>query len=117
MIQAEGLLGEFECLYPGAQRHAWFVNGIASTSLTSEIRVAGASEGRPSVLTIPAWSQFNNSVLQCKAVFLISGVTVVVFFSRTATLIVGEWDCRLYIPLVIVLLFCFLRTCIFGGAQ
>ena len=86
MIQAEELLGEFECLYPGAQRHAWFVNGIASTSLTSEIRVAGASEDHPSVLTIPASSQFNNSVIQCAA-FLLSGRVL----SRNATLIVGEW--------------------------
>ena len=57
MVQAEGLLGEFECLSPGALAHFWLVNGMASTSFTSEIEVAGASEGRPSVLTIPAISQ------------------------------------------------------------
>ncbi len=86
MVQTEGLLAEFECRSPGAIVHLWFVNGIASTSLTSEIRVAGASEDHPSVLTIPASSQFNNSVIQCAAVSLSSGV-----LSRNATLKVGEW--------------------------
>ncbi len=85
MIQAEGLLATFECLSLGAISYPWFVNGIASTSLTSIIRVVAGSEGRPSVLTIPASSQFNNSVIQCAAVSLMSGV-----FSRNATLIVGE---------------------------
>ncbi len=86
VVQAEGLLGEFECLSPGALAHLWFVNSMASTSLTSEIRVAGATSDHPSVLTIPASSQFNNSVIQCAA-FLLSGRVL----SRNATLIVGEW--------------------------
>ncbi|XP_064391808.1 uncharacterized protein LOC135339586 [Halichondria panicea] len=83
VVHAEGLLAEFECLSPGALGHLWFVNGIGSTSLTSEIRVVEGSEGRPSVLIVPASSQFNNSVVQCAAVSL-SGVV----FSRNATLIV-----------------------------
>ncbi|XP_064391205.1 uncharacterized protein LOC135339015 isoform X3 [Halichondria panicea] len=83
VVQSEGLLAEFECLSPGILAHAWFVNGIASTSLTSEIRVVAGSEGRPSVLTIPASSQYNNSVLQCAAISVSGGV-----FSRNATLIV-----------------------------
>ena len=92
VVHAEGLLAEFECLSPGALGHLWFVNGIGSTSLTSEIRVVEGSEGRPSVLIVPASSQFNNSVVQCAAVSL-SGVV----FSRNATLIVGEWCiCRKY---------------------
>ncbi|XP_064391481.1 uncharacterized protein LOC135339333 isoform X2 [Halichondria panicea] len=82
VVQAEGLLAEFECLSPGALGHIWFVNGIGSTSLTSEIRVVEGSEGRPSVLTIPASSQFNNSVIQCAAAS-VSGVV----FSKNATLI------------------------------
>ena len=86
MVQAEGLLAEFECLSPGASGHIWFINGIGSASLTSEIRVAGGISGRPSVLTIPASSQFNNSVVQCAAVSL-SGLVL----SKNATLIVGEW--------------------------
>ena len=86
VVQAERLLAEFECLSPGALAHPWFVNGIASTSLTSEIIVVEGSEGRPSVLIIPASSQFNNSVVQCLA----SSVSGVVF-SRNATLKVGEW--------------------------
>ena len=94
VVQAEGLLAEFECLSPGALAHAWFVNGVGTTSpdSSSEIRVAGGTSGRPSVLTIPASSQFNNSVIQCAAAS-VSGVV----FSRNATLKVGEWCiCRRY---------------------
>ncbi len=92
VVQAEGLLAKFECLSPGALGHLWFVNGIASTNLISDIRVAGGISGRPSVLTVPASSQFNNSVIQCAAAS-VSGVV----FSRNATLIVGEWCiCRKY---------------------
>ena len=87
MVRAEGLLVEFKCLSPGALAHPWFVDGIESTSPNSlsEIRVAGGISGRPSVLTIPASLQFNNSVIQCLA----ASVSRVVF-SRNATLIVGE---------------------------
>ncbi len=90
VVQAEGLLAEFECLSPGALGHLWFVNSVETTSpdSSSEIRVAGGISGRPSVLTIPATcsSQFNNSVVQCAAVSL-SGLVL----SKNATLIVGEW--------------------------
>ncbi len=86
MVQAEGLPAEFECGFPGAIDHAWFVNGAAATSLTSEIRVAGGTSDHPSVLTIPAITQFNNSVLRCLAI--VSVVSRV--FSRNATLKVGE---------------------------
>ena len=87
VVQAEGLLAEFECLSPGSISHPWFVNGVASTSLTSEIRVVAGSEGRSSVLIIPASSQFNNSIIQCAAVSLMS----VGVLSRNAMLVVGEW--------------------------
>ncbi len=88
MVQAEGLLAEFECLSLGSIGSAWFVNGIASASpnFSSEIRIAGGTSGLPSVLTIPASSQFNNSVIQCAAVSL-SGAALL----RNATLLVGEW--------------------------
>ncbi len=87
MVQAEGLLAKFECLSPGALGYLWFVNGVESTSpdFSSEIRVAGGTSGRPSVLTIPASSQFNKSVIQCAAVSLSGGVLL-----KNATLIVGE---------------------------
>ncbi len=90
VVQAEGLLAKFECLSPGAG-HLWFVNGLVSTSLnfSSEIRISGGTSGLPSVLTIPASSQFNNSVIQCAAISLSGGV-----LSRNATLIVGEWHVR-----------------------
>ncbi len=89
VVQAEGLLAEFECLSPGAIVYAWFVNGTVSTSpnSSSELKLAGSTSGRPSVLTIPASSQFNNSVIQCAAFFRRSGGVL----SRNATLIVGEW--------------------------
>ncbi len=91
VVQAEGLLAEFECLSPGALGHAWIVNSLASKSLTSEVRVVEVrvvegSEGLPSVLTIPASSQFNNSVVQCAEISL-SGLVL----SRNAMLLVGEW--------------------------
>ena len=87
VVQAEGLLAEFECLSPAALAHAWLMNGVESRdpAFSPEIRVAGGTSGRPSVLTIPASSQFNYSVIQCVAVSL-SSVTL----SRNATLIVGE---------------------------
>ena len=107
VVQAEGLLVEFECLSPGASAHAWLVNGVESRDpdFSSNFRVAGGTSGRPSVLNIPASSQFNNSVIQCAAFSLSSGVV----FSRNATLIVGEWCiCRRY-----TLSYCayFLRAC------
>ena len=88
VVQAEGLLAEFKCLSPGALGHAWFVNGVESSDpdFSSEIRIAGGTSGRPSVLTIPANSQLNKSVIQCAAASLSGGV-----FSKNATLIVGEW--------------------------
>ena len=87
VVQAEGLLAEFECLSPGALGHLWFVNGVESTSpdFSSEIRVAGGTSGLPSVLTIPASSQFNNSIVQCAAISLSGGV-----LSKNATLKVGK---------------------------
>ncbi|XP_064391573.1 uncharacterized protein LOC135339430 isoform X7 [Halichondria panicea] len=86
VIQAEGLLAKFECLSPGASGYPWFVDGTPSVSpdFSSEIKVAGGTSGRPSVLTIPASSQFNNSVIQCAA-FSLSGA---VLFSRIAILTV-----------------------------
>ncbi|XP_064390944.1 uncharacterized protein LOC135338765 isoform X4 [Halichondria panicea] len=85
VVQAEGLLAKFECLSPDAISHAWFVNDRPSTSsdFSSEIEVVRGTSGRPSVLTIPASSQFNNSVVQCAAFLLSGGV-----LSRSATLIV-----------------------------
>ena len=92
VVQAEGLLAKFECLSPDAISHAWFVNDRPSTSsdFSSEIEVVRGTSGRPSVLTIPASSQFNNSVVQCAAFLLSGGV-----LSRSATLIVGE--CTVYL--------------------
>ncbi len=89
VVQAEGLLAEFECLSLGASAHAWLVNGVESRDpdFSSEIRVARGTSGRSSVLTIPASSQFNNIIAQCTA-FSRSGGTL----SRNATLIVGEYS-------------------------
>ncbi len=88
MIQAEGLEAMFECLYPGASAYIWFVNGVegSSSEFPPEIKKAGGSSGNPSVLTIPATSQFNNSVVQCE-VFSRSGGAL----SRNATLTIGEF--------------------------
>ncbi len=90
MIQAEGLEAVFECLYPGALAYSWSVNGVelSSSEFPPEIKRTGGTSGNPSVLTIPATSQFYNSVVQCE-VFSFSGGA----FSRNATLTIGEFNC------------------------
>ncbi len=77
----------FECRYSGVFSHAWIVNGVQSLNeeFPSQIGVTGGSSGNPSVLTIPATSQFNNSVVQCLALSLSGGA-----FSRNATLIIRK---------------------------
>ncbi len=77
----------FECLYPGAVAYSWFVNGVegSSSDFPPEIKETGGTSGNPSVLTIPATSQFNNSVVQCGALSFSGGV-----LSRNATLMIGE---------------------------
>ncbi len=76
----------FKCLYPGAAAYIWFVDGVErlSSEFPSEINEIGATPGNPTVLTIPATSQFNNSVVQCGA-FSRSGVGL----SRNAMLMIG----------------------------
>ncbi len=87
MIQAEGLEAVFECLYPGEVAYIWFVDGVggSSSEFPPEIKESGGTSLNPSVLTIPATSQFNNSVVQCE-VFSRSGGGL----SRNATLMIGE---------------------------
>ncbi len=91
MVQAEGLEAVFECLYTGASAYSWFVDGVEGSSreFPPEIKSTGGTSLNPSVLTIPATSQFNNSVVQCGALsFGSSGV-----LSRNATLMIGEFYC------------------------
>ncbi len=88
VVQAEGLEAVFECLVPGEfVSYSWIVNGLGSGNarFPSEIEVSGGTSGNPSVLTIPASSQFNNSVVQCIALSLSSGV-----LSRNVTLTFGK---------------------------
>ncbi len=88
MVQAEGLEAMFECLYPGASAYIWFVNGVegSSSEFPPEIKETGGTSGNPSVLTIPATSQFNNSVVQCEVFSRSGGV-----LSRNVTLTMGEF--------------------------
>ncbi len=75
VTQAEGLEAVFECLIPGAISHAWFVNGVVSTSpdFPRDIRTSEGTSGGRSVLTIPATSEFDNSDIQCTAISMIDG--------------------------------------------
>ena len=89
MKQAEGLEAVFECLYRGAV-YRWRVNGIDLTlkEFPKEIRETGGTSGNPSLLIIPASSQFNNNVVQCTA---IPSGAVAAVPSRNVTLKVGEF--------------------------
>ncbi len=94
VVQAEGLEAVFECLCRRLLSHLWIVNEIPSSSdlFPREIQITRGTSGNPSVLTIPASSQFNNSVVQCLALSLSGRV-----FSRNVTLTVGELYIIIYI--------------------
>ena len=67
VIQAEGLEAVFECLYPGAS-HDWFINETVHSSNTEDIEVTEPSVNSPeAILRIRARPEYNNTVVQCRA--------------------------------------------------
>ena len=70
MVQAEGLEAMFECLCPGAVSHSWGINGEFPTDnqFPPGMTRISSSGDTPARLIIPATPQYNNTVVQCKAI-------------------------------------------------
>ncbi|XP_064388381.1 uncharacterized protein LOC135336489 isoform X1 [Halichondria panicea] len=75
VIQAEGLKAVFECLYPGALSHSWGINGMypADDAFPPDVTRALPSGDTPARLSIPSTGQYNNTVVQCRAVIDVGG--------------------------------------------
>ena len=71
--QAEGLETVFECLYPGAISYAWAINGTFLSDYPPGIVTDSPSGGSPATLTIPAIPEYNNTVIQCRAIVVVGG--------------------------------------------
>ena len=90
VIQAEGLMAVFECLYPGATAYGWAINGTFLSVYPPDIDFDPPSGDSPASLTIPAIPEYNNTVVQCR-VFAVVGGGIQVLLSDNATLTVyGE---------------------------
>ena len=86
MVQAEGLEAVFECVYPGADGYAWFINDSGANLLTSPPGIdviEGPGDG-VSVIIL-ATSEYNTSVVLCEAQVGF-GSLVMFFRSKNATL-------------------------------
>ena len=70
VVQAEGLEAVFECLYPGAQSHGWGINGgfLPDDQFPPDVTRIPPSGDSPARLIIPATPQYNNTVVQCRAI-------------------------------------------------
>ena len=68
-MQGEGLEAEFECLHPEAQNHVWGLNGeyLPVKQFPPDMTRTPASEDSPARLIMPATPQYNNTVVQCRA--------------------------------------------------
>ena len=90
MIQAEGLEAVFECLYPGATAYGWAIDGTFLSVYPPDIDTDSPSGDSPAFLTILAIPEYNNTVVQCRAIVLVRG-SILVLLSDNATLTVyGE---------------------------
>ena len=87
MIQAEGLEAVFGCLYPGAFTYSWTINGTSVSNYSSDIDSNPPSGGSQASLNIPARPEYNNTVVQCRAVVVVGGRPELVL-SDNATLTV-----------------------------
>ena len=72
VVQAEGLEAVFECLYPDASFHVWGINSIfpSDEKFPLDFVRQAATLNHSASLTIPALAQYNNTKVQCEAVFL-----------------------------------------------
>ncbi len=75
VIQAKGLEAVFECLYSGALSHSWGINGMypADDAFPPGVTRTSPSGDTPAILAIPATIQYNNTVVQCRAVLDVGG--------------------------------------------
>ena len=90
MRQAEGLEAVFECLHPGATFYRWVIDETFQSDFPPDILTVSPSGGSPAILIIPARPEYNNTVIQCRASFLVGG-GIQVLLSDNATLTVyGE---------------------------
>ena len=86
MVQAEGLEAVFECLCPGADGYAWFINGSGANLLNSPPGVdVIQGPGYGVSVIIPATSEYNTSVVWCEAQVGF-GSEAMFFRSKNATL-------------------------------
>ena len=91
VVQAEGLEAVFECLYLGAVSHSWGINGEFPTQdqlFPPDISHTLPSGDTPARLIIPATPQYNNTVVQCQAVFQVEGITFRSSMTNNTTMIV-----------------------------
>ena len=88
VVQAEGLEAVFECLYPGAS-HDWFINGTEHLINTEGIVATVPSVNSPvAKLRITARPEYNNAVVQCRALVEVEVDTFMVLRSNITTLTV-----------------------------
>ena len=79
VVQAEGLEAVFECLYPGASSHIWAINGefLSEDQFPPDVTRISPSGSTSARLIIPATSQYNNTVVQCEAIFREGGSSLI----------------------------------------
>ncbi|XP_064387485.1 uncharacterized protein LOC135335828 isoform X2 [Halichondria panicea] len=94
VIQAEGLKAVFECLYPGALSHSWEINGMypADDAFPPDVTRTLPSGDTPARLAIPATDQYNNTVVQCRAVLIVDGNAQIMPTCDVLLLIQGPLD-------------------------
>ena len=89
VIQAEGLEAVFECLHPGATAYGWALNGTFLSVYPPNIVTNSPSGDSPASLTIPAIPEYNNTVVQCRAIVEVGRGSFMVVRSDSATLTVN----------------------------
>ena len=90
VIQAEGLNAVFECLYPAATAYSWAINGTFLSDFPSDIVTDSPSWDSPASLTIPAIPEYNNTVIQCRAIAVVGGSNQVLLSDNATLTVYGE---------------------------
>ena len=72
VTQVEGMNVVFECLYPNATAYGWAFNGTSQSVFPPDIVDRSPSGDSPATLTIPAIPEYNNTVVHCEAVGVLS---------------------------------------------
>ena len=88
VVQAEGLVAVFECLNPVAVSHSWGINEefLLDGQFPSSVIRTPASGDSPARLIIPVTPQYNNTVVQCRAIVEERGGSLRSVLSFNATL-------------------------------